>query len=77
MINKEIEILKHSLGLDRRKDHYRNHFCTSKGSDDYEHCESLLQKGFMCKRKDPFNEMGESYLYNVTDKGKQFLKELK
>jgi hypothetical protein len=65
----ERHIIKHSLGITRGNESYRNHFCTGEGSKDYPHCESLVCKGLMTKRRDPFDEFGNQNIYHVTDAG--------
>ena len=67
--NKEFHILKHSLGLKKGKDIYRNHFVTGEGSADYPICETLVEKGLLFKRQALFDEIDDRYIYHVTDEG--------
>lgn len=48
MTSKEHDILKHALcGGGNRE--YRNHFVTGPGSDDYDACMSLVERGLMLR----------------------------
>ena len=65
----QLDILRHSLGLSRGSRVYRNHFVTGPGSDDFDHCESLVAAGLMVKRAGhPLS--GGDPVYHVTDSGK-------
>jgi hypothetical protein len=72
LTRRQLEILQHSLGVDKygRGKHYRNHFCA--GGDDVEVCKSLVDLGFM-------ETFTRSYLpyYNcrVTDAGVKAMEE--
>lgn len=52
MNDKELSILRHSLGLrdDGTGRVYRNHFVTGEGSTDYAACMSLVAAGYMSRR---------------------------
>ena len=67
----EIQIIKHSLGLDCKGKSFRNRFCTGEGTTDYPLCESLVSKGLMQKTKCSFSS--DSYYY-VTDEGKKWVR---
>lgn len=75
LTKQELHVLQHSLGLTRGKAEYRNHFVTGSGSVDFPICEGLVEKGLMSKRRDPFNEMSEQFVYHVTEEGRQKAKE--
>lgn len=68
---KELHILRHSLGLTRGNKSYRNRFCTDENSDDYLHCEALVSKGLMVRRKNSLDEMSVSYVYYATGDGQR------
>lgn len=65
----EQHIIRHSLGLNYKKVSFRNHFVSGSGSSDYEHLESLVSKGLMVKRPDPFDEVNGNFVYHVTEAG--------
>jgi len=54
MKHEERQILAHTLGAQpryRKKDWgFRNRFLAGVGSDDFKHCESLVNQGMMIKR---------------------------
>jgi len=64
----EIEIIKHSLGLNRRAKPYRNYFCTGEGSTDFDACENLVNQKLMTRHK---KEFITDYIYCVTEEGKR------
>jgi hypothetical protein len=68
---REMSIIKHLLGLDYKDSPFRNHFVAGPGHSDIKHLESLVSKGLMEKRSDPFDEVNENYIYHVTDEGRQ------
>ena len=70
MIERHLQILRHSLGLrdDGKGRAYRNHFVTGPGSTDYDDCEALVGAGLM--RKHAGNSMtGGDPCYVVTEAG--------
>ncbi len=65
----QLQILRHSLGLTRGKDMYRNHFVTGEGSLDHPDCMALVEMGLMTRRSG--NELsGGDDVFRVTDTGK-------
>lgn len=64
---RHIRILEHSLGDNT---HYRNHYCTGPESTDWDDLEWLEAHGYMTKRKYHFDEVGNSFIFHVTNKGK-------
>ena len=74
---KEIELIKHTLGLDNSKESYRNYFSADKDSEDYSILDNLCEKEIMIKRINPLDEINNSYLFHVTDKGIKILEENK
>jgi len=68
--NKQRDILRHALGFGRRtRPGWRNHFVTSRGSDDYDDCEALVAAGLMTKREGSALS-GWDAVYTVTAEGK-------
>lgn len=80
--NEEAHILAHSLGAGDQmyravngtkgttklpKDFYRNRFCTTPGTDNYELIQTLVAKGFM--RRLVWGHAGDSEMYAVTSDG--------
>lgn len=51
MNEKQLHILRHSLGLTRKNESYRNHFVTFPGGKDYEDCMFLVGQGYMRRNK--------------------------
>lgn len=68
LTKQQIQIIKHSLGIDRGEG--RNYFATGESSNDFESIENLVEKGLMVKRKDPISS---DFIYHVTDEGKDFV----
>jgi hypothetical protein len=68
---REMSIMRHSLGLDYHDTPYRNHFVAGTGHSDMPHLESLVSKGLMVKRRDSLDEINESYVFHVTEEGRQ------
>ena len=64
----ELEIIKHSLGLNYKKEPFRNYFSTNEKGKDFDTCESLVSKGLMIKRVDPF---GNGFVYQISELGKK------
>lgn len=65
----QIELMKHALG----DTGYRNHFVTNGTGTDTELWDQLVQKGFAVKRKNHFDEMNNSVIYHVTEKGQEYI----
>lgn len=66
------EILRHALGLrpDGSGRSYRHHFVTGPGSDDFDDCVLLVERGLMARR--PGNVLtGGDDLFLVTDAGNE------
>lgn len=57
---KQKQILEHSLGLDRRKASYRNHFVSAEGTDDWENLVALEKAGLMRRVIASFDFCGPS-----------------
>lgn len=60
------EILRHTLGLNRSRKAYRNHFAVSPGSPDHDECRILQSAGFM-ECIDP--ELAPLLCFYATEKG--------
>ena len=69
MTPKQLEILQHTLGLDRygQGTMYRNHFCA--GEDDEQTCKELVALGYMRQR--PTTEWLPYFNCYATEEGKQ------
>lgn len=73
----EIRILKHTLGVRTTMiESYRNYFMTGPDTTDYPVVEEITKKGFMQKQPYKLDEINESYIYSVTNEGKEFLREI-
>jgi hypothetical protein len=74
MDSKLLDILQHSLGVDRygRGVQYRNHYCA--GGDDVALCREMVARGYM--KEHPGSALtGGSPLFTVTEDGKTFVRE--
>ncbi len=69
--DEEAGIIRHTLGLDRAKESYRNYFCTHPGASNWDAIQSLVQLGFM-QLTSKIND-DRDYLFRVTDAGRQAL----
>jgi hypothetical protein len=67
----ERELLRHALGLDYQTEPFRNHFVSGTRCDNFKDLEKLVELGLMTKRKDPFDEVNQSFVFHVTEKGKK------
>ena len=70
LTEKEIKVIRHSLGLDYQKEPFRNHFVAGEGHSEMPILESLISKGAMVKRPDPFDEVNGNFIFHVTEDGK-------
>lgn len=72
----QLHILQHSLGLNEygQGEQYRNHFATSSGSDDFDHCQALAAQGLM-KDLGARKIFGGMHCFAVTDAGVRFVAE--
>ena len=72
MTAKQLEILQHSLGLDKygQGEMYRNHFCA--GGEDEVICRELVALGYMVQHRT--TEMLPYFNCSVTDAGKEAVK---
>jgi hypothetical protein len=70
MTPRQLEILQHSLGVDKygQGEIYRNHFCA--GGKDEETCRELVALGFMWEWHKSYQEMFPYYNCSVTEAGK-------
>lgn len=66
---RQVEILRHALGINRGKEEYRNHFVTGPGSTDWDDCNELVSLGCMTKR--PYNLAPGDFVFHLTELGKQ------
>lgn len=65
----EKELLRHTLGLDRHPEIYRNYFCAEAGHADLPLIERLIAFGMM--RASHTINQGRDTIYVVTELGKQ------
>lgn len=61
---RQLEIVRHALGVKDGKPGYRNHFCTGAGSDDFADCETLAAGGVMERHTRSFTP---DFIYTVID----------
>lgn len=73
---KSLQIMQHTIGVDQygRGEQYRNHFVTGEGSDDFDTCNQLVNKGLMAVRRNHPLSGGDDCFW-LTDAGKQFVAE--
>lgn len=76
MSPEQLQILRHSLGLDQAGNGhaYRNHYVTGEGSTDHPVCMELVEGGFMEKRR-PSELTGGDDLFILTAFGKAAARE--
>ena len=79
LTSNQLQLLKHSLGLDyvdqkkintfkKTKDSYRNRFCAGESHDDYPNLKVLCDIGIMAHSEPQEMLAGDMYFY-VTEKG--------
>jgi len=62
------ELARHALGLpNKKKESYRNHFCTGPGSTDFDDWEDLVAKGLATKRTN--GPWGGDHMFYLNLKG--------
>ena len=71
------QILLHTLELDWSRTSYRNYFFACCDHADYKDLEILRSLHLMDRRKDPFDETKECYIYHCTGNGSEVAKALK
>lgn len=69
-------VLRHAIGLDDSgkagpQGEFRNHFVTGERSTDFAMCEDLVRLELMTRRRYVLDEMSPSYVYHVTEAGKE------
>lgn len=70
---RQIQLMKHTLGLDRSVDSYRNYFFANENHIDIEDLDRLVDKELMLKYE---SKISTDVTYSVTDKGKERLREM-
>jgi len=70
---KQIEIMKHALGLAWGETDYRNHFCAAEGHADWEELLKLESECLMRRIHHP-RELEKQATFMVTNDGKEFCK---
>jgi hypothetical protein len=71
----ERHVIKHSLGLLRAKEPYRNRFVSDPETSDWPILQALCERGLMVGRRYPLDEVGESWVFIVTEAGRAALAE--
>jgi hypothetical protein len=73
-MNKQLQILQHSMGLDQygQGTRYRNHFCTGPESSDFADCQALTERGLMIDHG-PRKMFGGAHLFSVTPEGDDYI----
>ncbi len=71
LTDRELDILRHALGLDRARVSYRNRYSATPQSDTYPVCMGLVTRGLM--ERGAFHET--MIHFHVTDAGRQALGE--
>lgn len=74
LTEKQIHILKHTVGLDRSTEMYRNRFIAGSGHDERPILSELVEAGLMgiAENRGMF---GDSDCFYVTEKGMQWIKD--
>ncbi len=67
----EIDVMRHTLGLDRAAEAYRNYFCAEPGHADMPTILDLVAKGLM-RSAGTIND-GRDTIYRVTEPGRMAL----
>ncbi len=67
---KERHILRHTLGLTRSKESYRNRFVTGPDTDDWPMVQALCTRGLMVARGGPQAIIGGMTVFQATDAGR-------
>ena len=62
----QLDILRHTVGLDKGTKPYRNHFAADPGHEDYDDLTELCTMGLMIKRQSP---VSSDKLFHITDMG--------
>jgi hypothetical protein len=72
----QIHILRHSLGLTRGEEIYRNHYVAGPGSTNFADCCALVDAGYMSKHRSELLHENDRY-FRVTDEGKRLVLDLR
>lgn len=70
---RQLDIMRHALGLPHSAEGYRNYFVTGPGSSDYSHIQELCQEGYMRRVENAQLPEGDE-CYMVTNEGKDLCK---
>lgn len=70
---KQLDILRHTLGVGRGPAGWRNYFITGPGTDDHPHCEAMVAAGWMTKREGTALS-GWDDVYSVTEAGRDAMR---
>jgi hypothetical protein len=71
---KQLDHMRHALGISQTGGVYRNHFCTGPDSKDWNAWNELVEHG-LASRQGPLEWMPD-YIFRVTDEGKALITEL-
>lgn len=71
LTDRQMQLLKHTLGLDHKEMPYRNYFATSEDCDVYKNLKQLEAFGYMFSEKR--NKPSQSIYFYVTEKGFEYL----
>ena len=72
---KQLNIIRHALGIEYGGEPYRNYYYTAPGSKGYEECRKLEEEGFMAGTEDSLDITPERYIFKVTKSGIEALKD--
>lgn len=70
LTNNQIQILKHTIGINRKPIPYRNHFVASEGHSDMPNIKILVELGFMAEATPEFLD-SKSQCFYATDEGRR------
>lgn len=66
---KQIDMMRHAIGLNYKPKHDRNYFALGEGSDGWQEWLDLEQRGYATKRKATFQSAEPFYYFYLTEKG--------
>jgi hypothetical protein len=66
----QVNIMRHTLGLNQSKIAYRNYYSSDAGSSGFDDLNKLVELGYMTRRN---SSISPDYIFHTTDKGKSLL----
>jgi hypothetical protein len=69
LTTRQLEILRHALGLDKGTRAFRNAYVASYGTEDFKHCTQLIDMGLLEEVIDA--RTSYAWTFRVTEAGKQ------